>query len=257
MHYEVTVITDGDAAISALNWCVEEMERRYELMANSQATSFAKIVVICDEFGDIIMTHKNEVETDVTRLAQKGRQCGIHLILSTQRPDADIITGRIKTNITTRIALSVPDKINSRMILEKNGAEILLGQGDMLLKSSDRYLERLHAPFVSDDEIRNHVSKLTNSEFCETVFDVDNIISHDSNIRYIDFKKNNNQSEPRDELYEQVIEFIKQTKRASTTSIQNRFKIGYQKASEIMERLEDEGIVGKRDKYNGPREVLI
>src|SRR3990167_4278131 len=260
-HLLHPIVTDGDAAIAALNWVVEEMDRRYELMANDPQKSFAKIIVIVDEFGDLIMTHKVEVETAVTRLAQKARQSGIHLILSTQRPTADIITGNIKANVPTRIALSVPDKINSRMILDDSGAagaETLLGQGDMLLKSSDRYLERLHAPFVSDNEIRDHVSKLTNSNFFETTVDVNDVVSNESNIRFIDFKKNNsNQTIPHDGMYEQVIEFIKQTKRASTTSIQNRFKIGYQKASEIMERLEDEGIVGKRDKYNGPREVLI
>src|SRR3990167_2791161 len=260
-HLLHPIVTDGDAAIAALNWVAEEMDRRYELMANDPQKSFAKIIVIVDEFGDLIMTHKVEVEAAVTRLAQKAHQSVIHLILSTQRPTADVITGLIKTNIPTRIALSVPDKINSRMILDDSGvagAETLLGQGDMLLKSSDRYLERLHAQFVSDDEIRNHDSKLTNSNFFETTVDVNDVVSNESNIRFIDFKKNNsNQTIPHDGMYEQVIEFIKQTKRASTTSIQNRFKIGYQKASEIMERLEDEGIVGKRDKYNGPREVLI
>ena len=251
-HLLHSIVTDGDAAIEALNWVVEEMDRRYELMASDPQKFFAKIIVIVDEFGDLIMTHKVEVETAVTRLAQKARQSGIHLILSTQRPTADIITGHIKTNIPTRIALSVPDKINSRMILDDGGAagaETLLGQGDMLLKSSDRYLERLHAPFVSDDEIRAHVATLSS----QTFHDDHNF--NDSNIAAIDFKKNSRVDQ--DALFDEALEFIKQSGKASTSSIQSRFRIGYQRAASIMDHMESLGLVGKRDRYNGAREVIF
>ncbi|MDP1575121.1 MAG: DNA translocase FtsK [Coxiellaceae bacterium] len=251
-HLLYPIVTDGDAAIAALNWVVEEMDRRYELMANDPQKSFAKIIVIVDEFGDLIMTHKVEVETAVTRLAQKARQSGIHLILATQRPSADVITGLIKTNISTRIALSVPDKINSRMILDDSGAagaETLLGQGDMLLKSSDRYLERLHAPFVSDDEIRAHVATLSNQAFH------DDHNFNDSNITAIDFKKNHHVNQ--DELFDDALEFIKQSGKASTSSIQSRFRIGYQRAASIIDHMESLGLVGKRDRYNGAREVIF
>ncbi|OGT40973.1 MAG: hypothetical protein A3F13_01650 [Gammaproteobacteria bacterium RIFCSPHIGHO2_12_FULL_40_19] len=231
-HLLHPIVTDGDAAISALNWCVDEMNRRYELMEHDPSHVFAKLIVLIDEFGDLIMTHKIEVETAVTRLAQKARQSGIHLILSTQRPTADIITGHIKTNISTRIALSVPDKINSRMILDSQGAETLLGQGDMLLKSSDRYLERLHAPFVSDEEIKDHVAMLMGHYENESVRSNDNDIydnatvfpaSPISNITAIDFKKHHGSKDvSRDEVFDEAIEFVKQTGKASTSSIQRR-----------------------------------
>ena len=267
-HLLHPIVTDGDAAISALNWCVDEMNRRYELMEHDPSHVFAKLIVLIDEFGDLIMTHKIEVETAVTRLAQKARQSGIHLILSTQRPTADIITGHIKTNISTRIALSVPDKINSRMILDSQGAETLLGQGDMLLKSSDRYLERLHAPFVSDDEIRDHVAMLMDHYESENIRNNDDNISGNattvlsapciSNITAIDFKKHHGSKEvSRDEVFDEALEFVKQTGKASTSSIQRRFKIGYHRAGNIIDEMERLGFVGKMEKNNASREVLV
>lgn len=258
-HLLRPVITNGDDAIHALNFCIEEMERRYQIMSQSNQHHFPQIVLIIDEVADLMMTHKSEVESAVMRLAQKARQSGIHLILSTQRPTVDIITGHIKTNIPSRIALSVPDKISSRNILDENGAYELFGQGDMLLKINGKPCERVHAPFVSDDEIKEHVSNLISNNLKLT--DENNIVNSEpallnySNITHIDFKKNNNQLS-RDLLYEDAVAFVRETKKASTTRLQNKFNIGYQKAAAIMERMEKEGIVSKQVKCNEPREVF-
>ena len=247
-HLLHPVITDSDEAVNALHWCVSEMERRYESIANNKYQKFPTLIVMVDEFADLIMSHKSQIEEAVKRLAQKARQCGIHLILSTQRPTADVITGHIKTNMPVRIALSVPDRRDSRIILDEQGAECLLGQGDMLLKINGHACERLHAPFVSDDEIREHVFTITE---CQNPPQENNI---DSNIRRIDFSKK--KRSPHDALYEQVISYIRETKKASTTALQNQFKIGYQKAAGIIDRLEADGIIGKRTKVNKPREVF-
>ena len=232
------------------------MERRYELMSNGNHEKFPTLVIIVDEFADLIMTHKSAIEEAVKCLAQKARQSDIHLILSTQRPTADVITGHIKTNMPVRIALSVPERRDSRIILDEQGAQSLLGQGDMLLKINGQPCERLHAPLISDFEIREHISNLISGNLNSINENInDDIPAHHSNITHINFK-NNQRSEPRDILYDQVVTFIRETKKASTTSIQNKFKIGYQKAAGIIERLEADGIVGKRTKVNEPREVF-
>lgn len=247
-HLLYPVITDSDEAVNALHWCVNEMQRRYESIANNKHEKFPTLIVACDEFADLVMSHKTQVEEAVKRIAQKARQCGIHLILATQRPTADVITGHIKTNMPTRIALSVPERRDSRIILDDLGAESLLGQGDMLLKMHGQTSERLHAPFVSDSEIREHVSNLIseNSHLIESG-------DQKSNITKVDFTKA--AIEPKDSLYEQAVTYVRETKKASTTSLQNKFKIGHQKASAIIDRLEEEGIIGGRVKVNEPREV--
>lgn len=256
-HLLHPVITDTNEAVEALNWCVIEMERRYELMSNGNYEKFPTLVIIVDEFADLIMAHKSAIEDAVKCLAQKARQSDIHLILSTQCPTADVITGHIKTNMPVRIALSVPERRDSRIILDEQGAETLLGQGDMLLKINGQPCERLHAPLVSDAEIREHVFKLISGNLNSVNENInDEILAQHSNITRINFK-NNQRQQPRDLLYDQVVAFIRETKKASTTSIQNKFKIGYQKASGIIDRLEVEGIIGKRNKVNEPREVLV
>ena len=253
-HLLMPIITDGDEAIDALNFCVNEMERRYEMMAESGQQNFPSIVVFVDEVADLVMTHKNEIEDTVKRLAQKARQSDIHLILSTQRPTVDVITGHIKTNMPARIALSVSDKINSRNIIDENGAENLLWHGDMLLKFEGS-CERLHAAYVSDDAVREHVSRLIEST--EDQFQ-DNVTSQQSNIMLIDFKKNRSEiQEKKDTLFDEVVEHIKVVKKASISNIQSRFRIGFQRASNIMAQLEAKGFIGDRDKQNGGREVLI
>lgn len=244
-HLLCPVITESEEAVNALNWCVSEMEKRYESIANNKNEKFPILIVVVDEFSDLVMSHKAQVEEAVKRIAQKARQCGIHLILSTQRPTADVITGHIKTNMPTRIALSVPERRDSRIILDEQGAENLLGQGDMLLKMHGQPCERLHAPFVSDAEVREHVSRLvTNSR---SLPEEKGMVS---NVARIDFSRKKQSTH--DVFYEQVISYIRETKKASTTALQNRFKIGYQKAAGIIDRLEADGIIGKRTKVNAP-----
>lgn len=242
-HLTNPIIRDASEAINALSWCVDEMDRRYQMMADNpeDEKKYSKIVVVVDEMSDLMMTHKNEVEIAICRLAQKARQSGIHLILSTQRPSADIITGHIKANITNRIALSVAERRDSRIILDNNGAETLLGAGDMLFKSWDRQCERLHAPYVSDDYIREHVSNL-------------NRMYSDSHTVIKFPEKSIENSDP---LYEEVIAFVKETSKASTSSIQRQFRIGFQRAANIIDQMEAEGIVGEKIRHNGPRQVLI
>lgn len=242
-HLTNPVITDPSEAINALSWCVDEMDRRYQMMADNQGDEkkHSKIVVVVDEMSDLMMAHKNEVEIAICRLAQKARQSGIHLILSTQRPSADIITGHIKANITNRIALSVAERRDSRIILDNNGAETLLGAGDMLFKSWDRQCERLHAPYVSDDYIREHVSNLNRN--------------YSDSHTVIKFPEKS--IENSDPLYEEAIAFVKETSKASTSSIQRQFRIGFQRAANIIDRMEAEGIVGEKIRHNGPREVLV
>ena len=262
-HLLNDVITDTGAAINALNWAIEEMERRYQVMANSINPQFPKIVVVIDEFGDLIMTHKNEVETAVVRLAQKARQSGIHLILSTQRPTADVITGLIKTNLPVRIALSVPEKRDSKIILDEHGAENLAGQGDMLLKTNGQSCVRLHAPFVSDNEISEHVFNLVEqhqkqSETRLTYMNnvpVENPLS--PNITSIN--KMNFSGSPRkiiDERYDDAVSFVKETGKASLSAIQRKFRIGYGRAANIIEEMEKAGIVAQRVQKSGSREVI-
>ncbi len=249
-HLSRPVITNAEEAVNALHCCIDEVEKRYQIMSQSNQYHFTKVVFIIDEVADLMMTHKVAVELAVTRLAQKARQSGIHLILSTQRPTVDIVTGHIKTNIPGRIALSVPDKISSRNILDEN-AENLLGHGDMLFIMQGFASERLHAPFISDDEIKKHVLNITqiNSQFSEenTTTDIQPALLNFSNITHVDFKKNNYQLQKND-LYERAVAFVREIKKASTTRIQNEFGIGYQKAAAIMERMETEGVISKQVK---------
>lgn len=249
-HLLHPIISDSEEAFNAFKWCIDEMERRYEIIAQKGQVKFPILVVIVDEFADLISSRKSDIENAVKRLAQKARQCDIHLVLATQRPSADVITGHIKTNMPTRISLSVPERRDSRIILDENGAESLLGQGDMLLKLNGQISERLHAPYVSNDEINSRVLNLL-SENSDHYFNGDS----DSNIKHVDFTKK--AVSEKDLFYESVVEFVRETKKASTTALQNQFKIGYQKAAGIMERLEEDQIIGPRVKVNESREVLL
>lgn len=263
----VDVISNVEDALSSLNWCVNEMEKRYAIMAQDRSVKFPKIVVVVDEFADLISSHKIEIESNVRRLAQKARQSQIHLVLSTQRPTVDVITGHIKANISVRIALAVSDKLDSRIILDEAGAEVLLGQGDMLFKPLKRKAERIHAPFVSDELIAAHVSLLSgkNSVPSENVMRSPQMHSdptvienpqaaYKSNIYPVDFK---NLEKVDDEKYLAVVQFVKETGRASASAIQSEFGIGYPRALKIMNTLRDRGVIGEPKYHNGPCSVLI
>lgn len=272
-HLYTDIITNTTDAFAILNWCVCEMEKRYKIMEkNPSENQFQRIVVLVDEFASLMTDYKSEIEKAVEKLAQKARQANIHLVLATQRPTVDVITGQIRANISTRIALSVSDSRESRIILDDNGAESLLGKGDMLFKSNDRECERIHTPFISDDYIMEHVSFLKSKYgsheqkiACEDNNDEDKYyVSNSSNANDsenqltekkmpINLDDYRNQDDPK---YQEAVLFVRETGKASISAIQARCKIGYQRALNIVSSMEERGVLGKRERYNRPMTVL-
>lgn len=293
-HLLTPVITDMKDAANGLRWCVAEMERRYKLMANVGVRNIAGfnrkvsdaikagepmpdplwkaeehldmdqpdmleplpyIVVVIDEFADMMMIVGKKVEELIARLAQKARAAGIHLILATQRPSVDVITGLIKANIPTRIAFQVSSKVDSRTILDQGGAEQLLGHGDMLYMPPGTSLpERIHGAFVSDDEVHRVVAewkKRGNPTF------VDEIISgvpEDATPGISGFDEGNGDAES-DALYDEAVAFVTENRKVSISSVQRKFRIGYNRAARLVEAMESAGVVSSAG-HNGNREVL-
>ncbi|MCX7831743.1 MAG: DNA translocase FtsK [Actinobacteria bacterium] len=260
-HLLAPVVVDPNKAASALAYMVQEMERRYQALssmvardiesynrkaAKEGAEKLPYIIVIIDELADLMLVCSREVEESIVRLAQMARAVGIHLIVATQRPSADIITGLIKSNITTRIAFSVRSQIDSRVILDAVGAEKLIGQGDMLfLAQSLLHPVRLQAPYVSEEEIEkvtNFVKSQAKPDYKEEVFSVKLDKAKDSEVD--------------DELYDEAVETILTYGQASTSFLQRKLKIGYARAARIMDMLEASGIVGSQE-GSKPREILI
>ncbi|MHA2937917.1 DNA translocase FtsK 4TM domain-containing protein [Vibrio sp. RC27] len=290
-HLLSEVVTDMKDASNALRWCVAEMERRYKLMSvlgvrsikgfNDKLKMAAEaghpihdplwkegdsmdelpplleklpyIVVIVDEFADLMMVVGKKVEELIARLAQKARAAGIHLILATQRPSVDVITGLIKANIPTRVAFTVSTKTDSRTILDQGGAETLLGMGDMLyLPPGSSHTTRVHGAFASDDDVHavvnnwkargkpNYISEITNG---------------DQGPESLLPGEKPETDEDVDPLFDQVVEHVVQSRRGSVSGVQRRFKIGYNRAARIVEQLEAQGIVSAPG-HNGNREVL-
>ena len=293
-HLLAPVVTDMNDAAKSLRWCVVEMERRYRLMAtlgvrniggynqkvkeakekgaplldpilnvaNTDESSpvelkeLPKIVVVADEFADMMVVVGKKVETLIARLAQKARAAGIHLIFATQRPSVDVITGLIKANIPTRIAFQVSSKIDSRTILDQSGAEQLLGNGDMLyLAPGTGVPVRVHGAFVSDDEVHRVVDYLRLTGSPEFVQDVLEDAGEAGEFMDSALKEGASDGE-KDELYDQAVEFIVQARRVSVSSIQRRFKIGYNRAATIVEAMEAAGVVSPMEGA-GNREVLV
>lgn len=286
------VVTDMKEAGNALRWCVAEMERRYKLMAalgvrnlsgynrkvveaqnsgnpimdplfnleleGDQAPPLAKlphIVVIIDELADMMMVVGKKVEELIARLAQKARAAGIHLILATQRPSVDVITGLIKANIPSRIAFQVSSRVDSRTILDQMGAETLLGHGDMLyLPPGTAIPMRVHGAFVSDDEVHKVVQRLKKSG---TPSYVEEVLAGPTDIS--DGSSGGNamggSAEEIDELYDQAVAIVTETRRASVSGVQRRLKIGYNRAARMVEEMERSGVVGELQS-NGIRDVL-
>jgi S-DNA-T family DNA segregation ATPase FtsK/SpoIIIE len=290
-HLLSEVVTDMKDASNALRWCVGEMERRYKLMSalgvrnikgfNDKLKMAADaghpihdplwqegdsmdpepplleklpyIIVVVDEFADLMMVVGKKVEELIARLAQKARAAGIHLILATQRPSVDVITGLIKANIPTRVAFTVSTKTDSRTILDQGGAESLLGMGDMLyLPPGSSHTTRVHGAFASDDDVHavvnhwkargkpNYIDEITNGEQSpETLLPGEKMEG----------------DEDMDPLFDQVVEHVVQSRRGSVSGVQRRFKIGYNRAARIVEQLEAQGIVSAPG-HNGNREVL-
>ena len=287
-HLLTQVVTDMKDAANALNWCVNEMERRYRLMSALGVRNIAGfnekiklaeemqrpipdplwkptdsmdlemptleklpyIVVMVDEFADLIMAVGKKVEELIARLAQKARAAGIHLVLATQRPSVDVITGLIKANIPTRIAFTVSSKIDSRTILDQMGAESLLGMGDMLYLAPNSSIPiRVHGAFVRDEEVHAVVQDWQargKPKYIENV----TVSSNDNEGGGFDMA-----DEDLDPLFDQVVAFVVETRRASISSVQRKFRIGYNRAARIVEQMEVEGIISAPS-HNGNREVL-
>ncbi|QIZ10212.1 DNA translocase FtsK [Priestia megaterium] len=261
-HLVSPVITDVKAATAALKWAVEEMERRYELFAHTGVRDINRfnelaikhkqysdklpfLVIVIDELADLMMMSPADVEEAICRIAQKARACGIHLIVATQRPSVDVITGLIKANIPTRIAFSVSSQVDSRTIIDISGAEKLLGRGDMLfLENGSSKPVRLQGTFVSDEEIDLVVGHVREQREPEYLFEQEELL------------KKAQVTENEDELFYEACEFIIDQGGASTSSLQRRFKIGYNRAARLMDMLETHGYITSANGSKA-REVLI
>jgi S-DNA-T family DNA segregation ATPase FtsK/SpoIIIE len=258
-HLLCPVITEAKKAASVLGWVVKEMESRYRLMTKEGVRNIdgynAKhklpmpyIVVVVDEMSDLMLVAGKEIENYIQKLSQMARAAGIHIIMATQRPSVDVITGTIKANFPTRISFQVTSKIDSRTILGEQGAEQLLGKGDMLYMSSANRIVRIHAPFVSDNEIE----KINNSLRIQAEPDyIDEILN------FADEKEiGDSQSQgDKDELYQQALEIIRSEGKASTSFLQRKLQIGYNRAARIIDTMEADGIVSKAN-HVGKRDVL-
>jgi S-DNA-T family DNA segregation ATPase FtsK/SpoIIIE len=237
-----------------------EMERRYRVLAERAARSIENynsqagiedqlpyIIIFIDELADLMFSVANEVEDSIARLAQMGRAAGIHLILATQRPSVDVITGIIKANFPTRISFQVSSKIDSRTILDSQGAEQLLGKGDMLLMFPGARIIRVHGALITEEEIR------AVTEFVKSQGKPDYTILEEIRAPEID---EDEMSGERDELYLKAVEFGESIGEVSISSIQRRLKIGYNRAAKIMELMEEDGLVGPPKGAGKPREFL-
>lgn len=262
-HLMAPVITDPKEASEALKKVIVEMERRYKLFASKgfrNIESFNKtvsadekvpyIVVFIDEFADLMFTAPTEVEQSVTRIAQMARAAGIHLVVATQRPSVDVITGIIKANFPARIAFQVTSRVDSRTILDTQGAEKLLGMGDMLFMVSGVKIIRVHGAYVSEEEVKSVTEYLRNQGTPD--YSIFESIQLPQNKKEDD-RTNGTQT---DELYEEVIEYARQVGEISISLIQRKFKIGYNRAARIMDLLEQDGLVGPPQGAGKPRKFL-
>ena len=259
-HLLCPVITEAKKAASVLGWVVKEMESRYRLMTKEGVRNIdgynskhklpmPYIVVVVDEMSDLMLVAGKEIENYIQKLSQMARAAGIHIIMATQRPSVDVITGTIKANFPTRISFQVTSKIDSRTILGEQGAEQLLGKGDMLYMSSANRIVRIHAPFVSEDEIdkiNNFLRSQAEPEY------VDEILNFVDEREMGDNSKNLND---KDELYQTAVDIIKSEGKASTSFLQRKLQIGYNRAARIIDMMEADGIVSKAN-HVGKRDVL-
>jgi len=272
-HLLIPVVTDPRKAAGALSWAVSEMLKRYDLFKEKGVRDFAgynrnldegekklpQIVIIIDEMADLMMTSKNEVEDSICRLAQMARAAGMHLVIATQRPSADVITGTIKTNIPSRIAFAVSSGIDSRIILDSSGAEKLVGKGDMLYDplGAPKPL-RVQGCFVSDKEVENVISFIKNNYVAEYDEEVLKMIEQKAKEQEKAGKggADDDDDDEDDVMLPQAIEVVVNAGQASTSTLQRKLKLGYARAARIMDQMEERGIIGE---YQGskPREVLI
>jgi len=295
-HLLTPVVTDPKKAVVALKWAVREMEDRYKKMSkvgvrnidgfNARVAEAAAkgqtitrtvqtgydretgeaiyekeemdlsplpfIVVIVDEMADLMMVAGKDIEGAIQRLAQMARAAGIHLIMATQRPSVDVITGTIKANFPTRISFQVTSKIDSRTILGEQGAEQLLGQGDMLYMAGGGRISRVHGPFVSDSEVEKIVSHLKMQgvpEYLDAITAEDNLVGEDADPGSM-------AADESGDLYDRAVNIVLRDRKCSTSYIQRRLSVGYNKAASLVERMEEEGVVGPAN-HAGKREILV
>ncbi len=259
-HLLCPVITEAKKAASVLGWVVKEMESRYRLMTKEGVRNIdgyntkhklpmPYIVVVVDEMSDLMLVAGKEIENYIQKLSQMARAAGIHIIMATQRPSVDVITGTIKANFPTRISFQVTSKIDSRTILGEQGAEQLLGKGDMLYMSSANRIIRIHAPFVSENEIEKINNFLRSQEEPDYV---DEILNFADEKEINESSKNQND---KDELYQTAVNIIKSEGKASTSFLQRKLQIGYNRAARIIDTMEAEGIVSSAN-HVGKRDVL-
>jgi S-DNA-T family DNA segregation ATPase FtsK/SpoIIIE len=290
-HLLAPVVTDMKQASNALNWCVGEMERRYKLMSKLGVRNLAgynkkiddatareelipnpfsltpeepepldrlpHIVVVIDELADLMMVVGKKIEELIARLAQKARAAGIHLILATQRPSVDVITGLIKANIPTRLSFQVSSKIDSRTILDQMGAEALLGQGDMLYLSPGSGVPiRVHGAFVSDDEVHRVVEYLKSQgepNYIEGILEGGVLDGDGGNDTNAEGGGGDAETDP---MYDQAVAVVLQNRKASISLVQRHLRIGYNRAARLLEQMEQSGLVSSMS-TNGNRDLLV
>ena len=259
-HLLCPVITEAKKAASVLGWVVKEMESRYRLMTkegvrnidgyNAKHTiTMPYIVVVVDEMSDLMLVAGKEIENYIQKLSQMARAAGIHIIMGTQRPSVDVITGTIKANFPTRISFQVTSKIDSRTILGEQGAEQLLGKGDMLYMSSANRIVRIHAPFVSENEIEKVNNYLRSEAEPDYIDEILNFVDEKEVGENILDKGN------KDELYQSALDIIRSEGKASTSFLQRKLQIGYNRAARIIDMMEADGIVSKAN-HVGKRDIL-
>jgi S-DNA-T family DNA segregation ATPase FtsK/SpoIIIE len=295
-HLLAPVVTDMKEAANALRWCVAEMERRYRLMSAegvrnisgfnkkvkdarqagkplkdplftpdefnpddeaAELETLPYIVVIVDELADMMMILGKKIDELIARLAQKARASGIHLILATQRPSVDVITGLIKANIPTRIAFQVSSRVDSRTILDQMGAEQLLGHGDMLYMPPGTSIpERVHGAFVDDHEVHavvDYLKSLGEPDYVDEILEETQMTTDGMTISDTGIPKETPSDQ--DELYDQAVAFVTSSRKASISSVQRHLRVGYNRAARIIEEMEASGVVSMPE-HNGQREVL-
>lgn len=262
-HLVTPVVTDPKQATAALKWAVQEMDSRYEKLAEAGARDMKRynelmrrnypdqpdlvlpsIVIIIDELADLMMVAPGDVEESICRIAQKARACGIHLLVATQRPSVDVITGLIKANIPTRVAFSVSSQTDSRTILDMGGAERLLGRGDMLYSSGSSKPQRLQGPYVSDEEIEAVTEYVRNQGEPQYLFE-----KEDLNHAVL--------NENLDELFAEVVRFCVENGQASASLLQRNFQIGYNRAARLIDMMEEKGFISGYTGSSKPRDVLL
>ena len=263
-HLLHPVVTNPKKAAAALKWAVKEMETRYKLLSDvgvrdidsynkkidSSKNSLPFIVIIIDELADLMFVAPNEIKESITRLSQMARAAGIHLIVASQRPSADVVAGLIKANFPARISFAVSSKIDSRIILDASGAEELLGKGDMLLLQPPNNLIRIQGAIISDKERENISSYLKSQGPPDYNNEVTKAYEEEDEVK-------SGVSYEKDALYEEALDIVKQTKLASISMIQRRLKIGYNRAANIIEMMEREGVIGEQESAGKPRKVFL